>query len=65
MNYKNNAARELQELIKAFPDYTLGEVIYSFLRTAGAKKVSDILIITDEDLFTAIEKTKTIEHETN
>jgi len=64
MNYKNNAIREMQELVKSFPDYTLGEILYSFLRVAGAKSISDILEKSDEELFTAIEKTKTIENET-
>jgi hypothetical protein len=64
MNFKNNAIREVQELIKLFPEYTLGEIIYAFLRNADIKKMSDLLSKEDEELFTAIEKTKTVENET-
>lgn len=63
MNFKNNAVRELQEFSKEFPDYTLGELLYSALRLTGAKKISDILALTDEEIFSAIERTKQEEKE--
>lgn len=63
MNFKNNAVRELQEFSKEFPDYTLGELLYSTLRLTGAKKISDILELTDEEIFSAIERTKQEEKE--
>jgi hypothetical protein len=63
MNFKNNAVRELQEFSKEFPDYTLGELLYSALRLTGAKKISDILELTDEEIFSAIERTKQEEKE--
>jgi hypothetical protein len=63
MNFKNNAVRELQEFSKEFPDYTLGELLYSALRLTGAKKISDILELTDEEIFSAIEITKQEEKE--
>lgn len=63
MNFKNNAVRELQEFSKEFPDYTLGELLYSALRLTGAKKISDILGLTDEEIFSAIERTKQEEKE--
>jgi hypothetical protein len=63
MNFKNNALRELQNLAKDFPEYSLGETLYSALRLTGAKKVSDLMILSDEEIFSAIEKAKTQEKE--
>lgn len=63
MNFKNNAIRELQEFSKEFPEYTLGELIYSAIRLTSAKKISDIMLLTDEDIFSAIEKTRQEEKE--
>lgn len=57
MNYKNNALRDLQSFAKEFPEYSLGELLYSVLRLTGAKKVSDLVTLSDEDIFSAIEKT--------
>jgi hypothetical protein len=63
MNYKNNAIRELQDFSKEFPNYTLGELLYSTLRLTNITKISDLLLVSDEDLFSAIEKTKLDEKE--
>ena len=63
MNFKNNAIRELQDFSKEFPDYTLGELLYSTLRLTGVTKISDLLTLSDEDIFSAIEKTKQEEKE--
>lgn len=63
MNYKNNALRDLQNFAKEFPEYSLGELLYSILRLTGAKKVSDLVILSDEDIFSAIEKTTVDEKE--
>jgi hypothetical protein len=63
MNFKNNALRELQNLSKDFPEYSLGEVLYSAIRITGAKKISDLLTLSDEEIFSAIEKAKTQEKE--
>lgn len=57
MNYKNNALRDLQNFAKEFPQYSLGELLYSILRLTGAKTVSDLITLSDEDIFSAIEKT--------
>jgi len=57
MNYKNNALRDLQSFAKEFPQYSLGELLYSILRLTGAKTVSDLITLSDEDIFSAIEKT--------
>jgi hypothetical protein len=63
MNFKNNAIRELQDFSKEFPEYTLGELLYSALRLTGASKISDIMKVSDEDIFSAIEKTRQEEKE--
>lgn len=63
MNFKNNAIRELQDFSKEFPNYTLGELLYSTLRLTNVKKLSDLLQLSDEDIFSAVEKTKQEEKE--
>ena len=63
MNFKNNSIREVANFSKDFPDYSLGEILYSVIRVTGAKKISDLLLLTDEEIFTAIEKAKTQEKE--
>lgn len=63
MNYRNNAIRELQDFSKEFPNYTLGELLYSILRLNNISKISDLLTVSDEDLFSSIEKTKQEEKE--
>ena len=63
MNFKNNALRELQNFSKDFPDYSLGEILYSALRLTGAKKISDLLTLSDEEIFSAVEKAKSQERE--
>lgn len=63
MNFKNNALRELQNLSKDFPGYSFGEILYSALRLTGAKSISDLLTLSDETIFSAIEKAKLQEKE--
>lgn len=63
MNFKNNAIRELQVFAKEFPTYTLGELLYSSLRLTDAKTISDLLTLSDEEIFSAIEKTTQQEKE--
>ncbi len=63
MNFKNNALRELPNFAKEFPEYSLGEILYSAIRLTGSKKISDLLILSDEEIFSAIEKAKIQEKE--
>lgn len=63
MNFKNNALRDLPILSIGLPEYTLGELLYSVIRLTGAKKVSDLLELSDEEIFSAIEKAKLQEKE--
>lgn len=65
MNYKNIALRELKDLSEKLPDYTLGQLLYSVLRTGGKADmtVKDLLNFTDEQIYTMVEKAREIEVE--
>ena len=63
MNYKNNAIREIQEFTKEFPEYSLGETLYSVLRLLKIQKLSNLLELSDEEIFSAVEKAKQEEKE--
>lgn len=63
MNYKNNAIREIQDFTKEFPTYSLGESLYAVIRLTGAKNISDLLVLSDEEIFSAVEKAKIQEKE--
>lgn len=56
---------ELREMVKKYPDYTMGEIIYSFTRPHGNKyrtgKLSELLKITDKQMVTNLEKAIKIE----
>lgn len=66
MNYKAIALNTLTEFAEKKPDYTLGQVLYSFLRKpiSGIDSLSDLNKISDEDLYTIIEKAHSNETET-
>lgn len=53
---------EIRELMKIYPEYSVGQILYSFTRPHGNKyrtgKLSDLLRITDKQLVTALEKAK-------
>jgi hypothetical protein len=63
--HKISAINEMKSLVNEFPDYSLGEVLYSFLNIAahenGQGRISDILNLTDEQILSAIETAKTKE----
>lgn len=63
MNFKAIGLNTLMEYSEQNTDYTLGEIIYSFLRepVSGIKNTKDILKLTDEEVYTIIEKAKNIE----
>ena len=61
MNFKNNAIREISEFSKQFPEYSLGEILYSSIRMLGVSKLSELLEKTDEEIFTAINKSIEVE----
>lgn len=63
--HKISAANEIKQLIHQYPDYTIGQVLFSFCRIAthenGSGKLSDLLNVTDKEIYAAIEKAKTTE----
>lgn len=65
MNYRAIAETTMRELMDENPEYTLGEILYSFLRepVSGLKSIREIKKLTEEDIYTLIEKAKNIENE--
>tara|TARA_R100000656_G_scaffold123143_3_gene99371 strand:- start:1677 stop:1877 length:201 start_codon:yes stop_codon:yes gene_type:complete len=65
MNYKNTAIAEIEAIAAEFPKYTLGQILLAITnRKPEDKPLRDWLYsISDEDLYTEIEKTKIIETE--
>lgn len=63
MSYKNNTLRELQEFTKEFPTYTLSEILYSAIRLIGVKDIKDLMKVSDEQLYTAINSAIDLEKE--
>lgn len=63
--HKVSAANEIKQLIQLYPDYTFGQILFSFCRIAshtnGSGKLSDLLTLTDKEIYGAIEKAKTAE----
>jgi hypothetical protein len=60
INYTKIAKESLKELQANFPNYKLGEILYSFLRFSK-RDVSWLLAISDQDLYAMIEKASEIE----
>lgn len=67
MNYKNIALQELVNYVNSYPEYSLSQVLYSFLRepVSGIRETKDILKLTDEDLYSIIEEVNNNEKEEN
>lgn len=64
LNYKNIALRTIQEFVNENPNMTLAEIIYSFTRKGiTGLEFKDIKNMTDEQLYSAIEKAKQFEKE--
>jgi len=58
MNYKAIALNTLKEYIEKNPEYSLGQILYSFLRKpiSGIEKFNELNTISDEDMYTIIER---------
>jgi hypothetical protein len=67
MNYRNETIRELLRFGQEFPDYTLGELLFSVLQPVslhnGKGSLSWITNIPDEQFFTFVEKAREVEKE--
>lgn len=60
MNFKNESIRTLQDLATEYPNYSLGELMFSCFQKIAVKNkttVSVFLTLSDEDIYTEIEKT--------
>jgi len=55
---KISALNEIRNMSSELPEYTLGELLYSFIRiaTKGTNKVSDLLKVSDGEFLNSIEK---------
>lgn len=59
MNYKPLSIKKLQDFSNRFPDYSLGECIYSILATMkiNSRDVkAELLTMSDEDIYIAIDR---------
>lgn len=67
MNYRAIATTELTDFAKETPAYSLGEVLYSILRTkeSGCESLRDIKNLTDEQLYNIIENVRESEKPEN
>lgn len=60
MNYKAIGLNTLVEYAEKKPEYTLGQILYSFLRKpiSGIESLGELNSISDEDMYTIIEKAR-------
>lgn len=65
MNYKKIALKTFTEFVEKNPDLTIGQIFYSIVRpnNSGAKDIRDLKNVSDEDMYTAIEKAKQLEED--
>ena len=66
MNYRNIASSELNDFLKEFPELTVGQVILAVLsqKEDSEQSLREWLFnVSDEDLYTAIEKAKANERD--
>lgn len=56
---KISAINELKNMVNKYPEYTLGEILFTVCREAtfknGTGKLSDLLNIEDKDIYTAVD----------
>ena len=62
MNYKSTAMQELSEMVVKYPDYTLGEIFYSFLRPKHLNG-KHLVETSDEEIYTSLERALTSEED--
>lgn len=63
MNYRSAGIAEIEAISIQFPEYTLGQILCAITsrKTEGMTIRAWLLQVSDEDLYTDIEKTKIIE----
>lgn len=65
MNYRNIAVREIKDFADQFPDYSLGQILYSIVRqaTSDPSAIKGLRDLSDEQVYTMIDKAKELESE--
>lgn len=65
MNYRSAGLAELNTLSNEFDNYTVGQLLYSVInrKPEGISLKEWLYTVSDEDMYTAIEKTKLIERD--
>jgi len=65
MNYKSSAIAEIESLADNFKDYSLGQLLLAIIKRKPENlSISEWLYtVTDEDLYTEVERVKLIEIE--
>lgn len=65
MNFKKIAVRTVSEFVDESPEMSLGDILYSIVRTpnSGIKELKDLRDMSDEQIYSIIEKAKKFERE--
>lgn len=65
MNYRNIAIREIKDFAEQFPNYSLGEILYTVIRQSGidSAAIKELRNLSDEQVYTMIDKAREIETE--
>ena len=68
MQYRPLVLNKLKEFSKEFPQYSIGELLYSMIASSGLGEdftLSKLLKISDQDFYSMIEKSIELESEEN
>lgn len=65
MNFKKIAIRTISEFADESPEMSLGDILYSIIRTpnSGIKDLKDLRDMSDEKIYSIVEKAKKFEKE--
>ena len=65
MNFKKIAVRTITEFVDESPELSLGDILYSIIRTqnSGIRDLKDLRDMADEKIYSIIEKAKQFEKE--
>lgn len=65
MNFKKIAIRTISEFVEECPEMGLGDILYSVIRAqnSGIKDLKDLRNMSDENIYSIIEKAKNFERE--
>lgn len=65
MNFKKIAIRTITEFVDESAEMSLGEILYSIIRSSnsGINELKDLRDMTDEKIYSIVEKAKKFEKE--